>query len=371
MNNLTIKIMNASKTLFRKKRQLVAILFLGSSFAAQADYRINEGFTAITTDSVNIKTSTWANNSWIYSIIAPTFFGIAMSTSTSLSQSCSGAAVQKLTTLDGYTGIELSPGVLLVIYSSTLTSTARQTNYGITTQTATFNAMGALSVNRGTQGNGKICYDVRADSSSQLNLSDVRSTAGDIKYGIYVKPGTAPIIVTVPYILIGKLNASTGWISHTLSLSQQKLYIHYFECAITPPAPVNFGKVNITGKSANTFLAAKSMNLSINCTGPSNSNKSISVTFDGSFAGTTWGRLSILNTSNAVMGYIRGRYATDSGTCSADSDTEIAFNGDKAKVINNVSVGLTSIPITWSLCTNGSNLLGEGTAQATINVSWD
>lgn len=371
MNNMVINVIKAGKNLFRKNRLLVVILSFGISFSAHADYWLNEGFTPITTDSVNIKTST-SITSWTFNVLAPTFFGIGMSSSPWLSGSCSGASVPKMTTIDGYSGIELSPGVLLVIYNSTLTSTARQAYYGLATQTATFNAMGSLYVNIGTEGSGNVCYDVRDNpAQQQLNLSDVRSTVGNIKYGIYVKPGTASTIMTVPYILIGKLNASSSWVSQPLSLSQQKLYINYFECSITPPAPVNFGQVNITGKPANTLLAAKSMNLAINCKGSNQMSKTVSVAFDGTFAGATWGRLSMSNASNAVMGYIRGRYATDAGTCASDTNTEVAFNGNTSKVINNVSVGLTSIPITWSLCTNDANLYGEGTAQATVNVSWN
>ncbi|UNK22378.1 hypothetical protein [Yersinia intermedia] len=65
---------------------------------------------------------------------------------------------------------------------------------------------------------------------------------------------------------------------------------------------------------------------------------------------------------------VRGVRATGTGSCDNNPD-RIQFQGQQYSV-GNVGVGQTIVPLTWSLCSNGSGLKGVGTAQATATLTW-
>ncbi|WP_338628938.1 hypothetical protein [Yersinia intermedia] len=65
---------------------------------------------------------------------------------------------------------------------------------------------------------------------------------------------------------------------------------------------------------------------------------------------------------------VRGVRATGTGSCDNNPD-RIQFQGQQYSV-GNVGVGQSSVPLTWSLCSNGSGLKGVGTAQATATLTW-
>lgn len=144
-------------------------------------------------------------------------------------------------------------------------------------------------------------------------------------------------------------------------------------CSILPLSEVDFGTVNLTGKSNNELLATGSTELTINCNSVDSQSATTNVTtsFSGNFISGSPTQLSILSPDNSVMGYIRGKYSLEENGCNSNPLNDIYFNNLNSKVLNNVGVGQTKIPISWSLCNNGAGLFGEGNAQATVNVSWD
>lgn len=143
-------------------------------------------------------------------------------------------------------------------------------------------------------------------------------------------------------------------------------------CTVSPPATVNFGEVNITGISAaNQLLATKKGDLTVNCTGGT-AKVTMNVSFSGGYIATA--RQLSLKDSNKEnsRGYVRGRYTTGTaGTCSTYTTGDVYFDNSNPRVINNVVVGNTNVPITWSLCSQASGALGESSAQATVNINWD
>ncbi|MBI6194742.1 hypothetical protein ABN255_18780 [Providencia rettgeri] len=144
-------------------------------------------------------------------------------------------------------------------------------------------------------------------------------------------------------------------------------------CSILPIAEVDFGIVNVTGKSNNEQLATSSTELTINCNSADSQTITTNITtsFSGNYINNNPTQLGILSSTNAVMGYIRGQYSTENGTCVSNPSKDVYFNNTNNKVLNNIGVGQTKIPISWSLCNNSAGLFGEGNAQATVNVSWD
>lgn len=179
----------------------------------------------------------------------------------------------------------------------------------------------------------------------------------------------------------GSYNIANLFIANPLSAScSSNIYsqgdtvnvIEPLACTVTPPATVDFGEVNITGVStANQLLATKKGDLTVNCTG-GKTKVTMNVSFSGGYAATTR-QLSLKDSNNvASRGFVLGRYTADTaGTCTPYTSGDVYFDNSNPKVINNVVVGNTNIPITWSLCSHTSGAFGKSSAQATVNINWD
>ncbi|MBP6120827.1 MULTISPECIES: hypothetical protein [Providencia] len=157
--------------------------------------------------------------------------------------------------------------------------------------------------------------------------------------------------------------------STTVTVISKKLL-----CSISAPPTIDFGLVNITGIPPNGLLKQKIQGVNITCSSDDASaiTEKMNISFKGEYDGGYFGRLNVKNSAGNKMAYIRGRYLEAEGLCAGDSVNEIGFNETSGvKTINNIGVGSTNIPITWSLCNLGDGLLGEGTAQATMNINWE
>ncbi|WP_148284504.1 hypothetical protein [Providencia burhodogranariea] len=290
---------------------------------------------------------------------------------------CYGSSVQSLVSMDGYSGIQLAPNVLLVIYNTTLTSTAQRSNNSIQTQIATFDTKGNLSVNTGTQVNGKICYDVRNDSRQTLNMTNVRYTSGNITWGIYVKPGNGSSQLNVPNVLIGKLGDGARWEEHVLSISGNSLVINPpIKCTVAAPPTIEFGKIYLTGNEKDgDILAYNNGNVSLNCSSDeqtATANTTISITGNkGRYTDTL--ALSGTSASAEIRGII-GSPIPPTGSCSAKGDgytNFIHFSAPTPIDVGKINVGTNLIPYSFTLCSKGVYALGEATATATMDINWE
>lgn len=288
-------------------------------------------------------------------------------------ENCSDAA--RIENIDGYSGIRLSWGGLLVIYSGSVSGNSFSNGNG-----------GTAPVSLGWSNKGQVTLGgiAKAYQSSacwySLNypfMGDrgdrgVSTVSGSINVGLYIPKNIASGSYTIPQYKAGRYwsdNILLAGSDDTVIISKASL-----ECTASAPPTINFGTVNLNGVSNNGLLASKVQGIDISCTADAASAvaEQMNISFTGDYSDTYWGRLSVKNSSGVSMGYIRGRYLDTGGLCAGDTENEVGFDGTSGtKKINNVGVGTTHIPITWSLCSNGSGLLGDGSAQATVNIDWD
>lgn len=216
---------------------------------------------------------------------------------------------------------------------------------------------------------------IQSTTSLTTAPNDIRMVGWEsIDIYVYAGPQAVPGNYTIPtlydwiYSKKGPVNDQVLLNSTTVTVKSKKLL-----CSISAPPTIDFGIVNITSKPSGSLLKSKVQGFDINCTSDNNAiTADMNISFQGEFSNSYWGRLNVMNDAGAQIAYIRGRYLNDDGFCSGDSANEIGFNGTSAiKTLNNVGVGITKVPVTWSLCSNGSGLLGEGTSQATVNITWD
>ena len=281
-----------------------------------------------------------------------------------------------ITSIDGWTGALGSDGLLYVLYSGSTKHNANSGSSGTINYTTTYSAKGIASTDMGAVKRNDVCFDVDAAAANRQPSSGA-NLSGTIRTGIYIPPNTPLGTYTLKKLYIGFYGmvyqqGSEPAISDndTITVTEPPS----LECTISAPPTINFGMVNIIGASADKLLSSKTQGINITCSSDYADTvaKEMNISFTKTSGGGGWWRLNVSNTAGDVMAYIRARYVNEGGTCTGDSANELGFDGvNGKKTINNVGVGITNIPITWSLCSNGSGLLGVGTAQATVNINWD
>lgn len=196
---------------------------------------------------------------------------------------------------------------------------------------------------------------------------------GSLNGRIYIGPNAQTGTYTIPSLELFSPWNTLSWVTLITPGSVITIEKPPITCSIAPPAQVDFGVIDINGVSnSEQLLAVKNGNLSINCT--DGEETSVRVTFSGELSNGLSRKLALKNSVDGTesAANIGGRYLNNyQGTCSSFITDDVYFTGDNPKVINNVGVGETIIPITWSLCSNQNGSLGEGKAQATVSINWD
>lgn len=187
------------------------------------------------------------------------------------------------------------------------------------------------------------------------------STSG--KISLYIGPKAAP----------KKYSSINLWFYRTFTTNSQQLIASssfsvakISSCTIgLEGQSVNFGVVSQSA-SDSQILGVFPSQLNINCEGVGSVPMSLS--FTGS-QGRYTDTLALDGTEGqGTLAEIRGVRAVGAGYCDNNADS-IQFQGQQVS-IGNVGVGLTSVPLTWSLCSNGSGGMGVGTSQAIVTLTW-
>lgn len=338
---------------------------------------LNHGFNELGETTVNIIGESGT------SLIKTNWDGLAfnISKTNSSSQCNSGNQVFPQTTIDGYTGYEISPGVLFVIYSGTLSGYRGFSGSGVINYSYTFSASGILSPSTDTE--SPWCADPRRTNS--LGYVDMAApwgeTTGSIRTGIYVSSSVnfnSSVSVPSFYVNRGRATntAQPGPLVKgsgvTYTVAKPKL-----ACTTSAPPTIDFGQVPAKGDGW-VPLASKDSILQINCNGDSADAKA---TADISFTASPlfYGRSEVLEMMSldrlTGIGLLNGRYGRgNQSNCSgenSDNADAIKFNGTISKTLD-LNVGTNEIPITWTVCRRGDvQRFGSVSAQATANINWD
>lgn len=295
--------------------------------------------------------------------------------------------VHTVESIDGYNGIRVAEGVILVPMNLNASGSGAFANSlsGDANDMKQFNSSVAsndkgLRNNIGSKSNPYLWCSSLQDIDDPYRWVRTEggnaSSSGTVYWGIYASATAAAGTYAIPNIFIGQsiLNINPLYQFTPSTLQSSSIVVRRpLECRITSPTSINFGPVNITGVSTGHLLASQFKELEINCASDTaDAVADMTIIFSGKYSDGNWGRLDITNNANENMAYIRGRYINASGSCAIDKVNEVGFDGESGiKKINAVKNGIVKLPITWSLCSNASGLLGQGNAQATINVNWD
>ena len=143
-------------------------------------------------------------------------------------------------------------------------------------------------------------------------------------------------------------------------------------CTVSAPPTIDFGSVNPIGMPGNSVLNVRTQGLNVDCASDSSSaiGSSVYITASGAAMSGYPRRLGLFNDSGKLLAYLRGRTGEGAGECGGHKD-ELSFDSSVKNSIPDLVVGSNYIPLTWTLCSDGSEALGHGTAQATVTVNWD
>lgn len=139
------------------------------------------------------------------------------------------------------------------------------------------------------------------------------------------------------------------------------------DCTISVQDPVvNFNRVQQKNVDR-TELARYASLLTVSCSaGPA---VPMTITASGKMGRWTDTLALTASEGKVTLAEVRGSISANPTSPCHNEPTRLPFNGT-AVSIGNVGGGLTTIPLTWSLCSNVSGLKGTGQAQATINLNW-
>ncbi|WP_447874512.1 hypothetical protein [Serratia fonticola] len=273
-------------------------------------------------------------------------------------------------TSDGWVGIKIATDVVLGL-TGTATGSYYIDSNPIINATGTWTDQGVFTVS--PPNSYSLTWCGGTNSSSLQNYSEKNrllpaSFTGTVF--IHAGPNAAPGTYTVPGLTLSRMiNEGWSYPSPTYLFQSGSITVTSSTvCTISLQDPsVNFGSVQ-QNNGDNQLLSVFPSQLNINCDSAPGVSKPMSISFTG-LIGRYTDTLALNDTGGeGVLAEVRGVRATGTGTCDNNND-RIQFQGQQYS-IGNVSGGLTSIPLTWSLCSNRTGGMGAGTAQATVTLTW-
>lgn len=314
--------------------------------------------------------------------------GLAFAISRSKSSTmCSSANQQfNLKTIDGYTGYEFAPGFLFVLYSGSLTGQRDFVPEGRVTYSYIFSATGELSPTLNT--GGAWCADPRETKGlgyTKLPITLLFSqgyTTGSVLSGIYISESTplgSTAVLENLYINRGAPKTTPDSGPNITGTGDTYRVVGQLECSISAPPVIDFHKVNLSGNEVDgTLLTNETGKITVNCTGDPDAELNATVTVNGTKARyTDTLKMTMTNSTAMAPAEIRGFIGPDitqMGVCegSANYPGMIQFTDSNQHINAGIlKPGSNTIPYNFSLCSTGKYTLGEATATATLNISWD
>lgn len=368
---------------------LMFLGLIGSSFVVQSqEYVITAGNAGKITLPVNSTISFTpledkvAYTNWGYAL----FYGLRIdSQSTGVGGfDCIDYTSRFVTTSDGVWGYKLANDVVLT-FDGTMTGNIWYHNNGsLRTVSSSFSSSSGYVGWNGSKTPVTFCagypaLQLNTSATVQINRSVVTASyQGSI--GLYAGPQAAVGTYSIPSVeLIKAIDSSSGYNAVNLLSTQAVVrVVPKLSCVISAPPAINFGVIHGLGINENAFIAQQTGNLTINCDGGyQDLATSVKVQVLGERAPCCNYILRLKNNSGANSpGEIRGWInQTPTNSCSGSSNNLLRF-GDSSKWFDGGTLkpGTNLIPYVFNLCGSGDNKaanLGETSATATVNISWD
>lgn len=292
----------------------------------------------------------------------PFFWGVTTTDSTAWEVAyCS--LLTDITTLDGYSGFVLAPGVLLIL-SGTITGTTITTSGSRTTNNGKWSANGSFSADWVDYGN-KVCAGNK--STMQNTIYQDGPASMNVTYGVYVSPTAKSGKVSTYLRLLkgfGLNEVVTAWVNLPLDLD-----VNPVQCSVSLDPSVNFGTVeaSFTGEGVKV-----QDDLKLSCDNPGKlALKPFLTVSPISAAGDAY-TLPMRSTSGAISGDIRGFIgdsAVEEGKC-ATTKSSMRVDGASIPLKTLNSSDTWSEKLVWVLCARTNAQPGPATAKAALEVNW-
>ncbi|CAI1546683.1 hypothetical protein [Serratia fonticola] len=366
MNNRVIK--KSGQRKFNNKLVLLFGLLFNSLYlpATNAATELRQGLNPLGTTTVNIVGSSGSETA------KTNWDGLAFAIGKSQASSQCSSANQALTqtTIDGYSGVQIAPGVLFVIYDGSL-SGQRGSSAGTLSYNYAWGAKGVLAPATGTEATW--CADPRVNVTNGRSVTLATpngGTTGSFKTGIYVSSGITNATVTVPQLYVTRGYAATSAQLGTAVFGSGLSYTIASDCTVSTPTHVAFGNVDVGSTSS---VIASDGGVGVSCEGAL-TKVSLSYNAQALSPIPTTTTLAMTNNQGTTLGTVRGFIGTnaESQVGCTDASTSMRFNNTSVSLLNNASNNTAhTIPLKWVLCPLSTATAGEGNASATLNIVWN
>ncbi|WP_433587309.1 hypothetical protein [Providencia alcalifaciens] len=318
-----------------------------------------------------------------YNYVYPTAISIS---TISNSGSCSYPEnYPTFTTIDGYSGLKIAEGILLIIDGAVTGTTKATTNSNATKNfTISFNGSSGIPYSLTNTLN---ILSTGLCSSGVVPPSDNQYTGAssvNVRYSLYISPSASAGTYVIPNYYWRKESGSVA--SKIFTISNSTITIEKpMMCTINTPPKIDFGKVNIWEWEGNTsgtpggkfgdVLGVVEGNFTINCTGDGNTRASATLTLDGAKGRYTDDlKVTMDATGEEAPASVRVTIKDLSPPCSTGVSWGPVSGKPNANVVKlgDLVPGTSQVPYRFSLCSTGQGFKsGAASASATVTIDWE
>lgn len=280
-------------------------------------------------------------------------------------------AGQEYKTIDGWSGYQIQPGVLIVLTGSlnadvTTGTPNATTNVIKDTYSASWDSKGAITTNWQTPGTKSHCAAIKRPVSGNFYVLDGGTTSMNVEYGVYVSPTAAAGPLPTTYLVLHKTSGN----NKMENIAFSNLVVAQMECTLNTAPLVPFGDVTPSDESSGVQVQSS---LNVNCTNETGATADITYSVTPkSQAGDEYTLPMISTAGGGIAGDIRGflgaNAATDAGCTTKGSS--LKMDSTKAALRSISANDNWSDPLVWVLCPRPTAEPGPATAAATIDVNW-
>lgn len=351
----------------------IAVLILLSCHPALA-VSVTEGYTRLGTWSPSLVSTAYgpynANTAQIYS------WGWKLSAWPTTPAEANGAICSAVglpyTTIDGWSGYQIQPGVLIVL-TGNLTATAisafpdAETDIVTDSYAASWNNKGAMTADGLTPGQTQCAGYKRTFTESFFSLAGGTTTM-NVTYGVYVSPTAAEGPLPATYLQLFK----TSGHNDRAILSLTNLTVSRTQCSMDTTAVVPFGDVKASVATSGKGVVVQS-SLNVNCTNEAGVSEQVTYSVTPKTqAGDQYTLPMISTAGGGIAGDIRGFLGVNAVTDAGCTTTASSVRMDNTRVALRtvVSTQSWSDPLVWVLCPRTMAEPGPATAAVTLDVNW-
>ena len=319
-----------------------------------------------------------------YNYVYPTAISIS---TISNSGSCSYPEnYPTFTTIDGYSGLKIAEGILLIIDGAVTGTTKATTNSNATKNfTISFNGSSGIPYSLTNTLN---ILSTGLCSSGVVPPSDNQYTGAssvNVRYSLYISPSASAGTYVIPNYYWRKESGSVA--SKIFTISNSTITIEKpMMCTINTPPKIDFGKVNIWEWEGNTsgtpggnrkdVLGSIDGNFTINCTGSADAHTPAKLTLNGTTQ--TYSndlKMTMDATGEVAPATVRASIKSIIAPCSSGG-TSFGSGGNTPPSnevnLGELTVGQNLIPYRFSLCALGQGFKsGAASASATVTIDWE